>query len=79
MESKLDIAKKIIVEQYKYYPCGIFNSRNIAGDHMNTIYDDNVLCIDVCDDYEYFEVFGLTQKEFDELEKFYDELRGKQK
>ena len=79
MESKLDIAKKIIEEQWKYYQCGIFNSRNIIGDYMCTIYDDNVLVIDVCDDYAYFEVFGLTQKEFDELSDFYDKLRGKRR
>jgi len=76
MESKLDIAKKIIEEQYEYYRCGIFNSRNTAGDHMCTIYNENGLVIDVCDDWEYFEVFGLTQKEFNELSDFYDKLRG---
>jgi len=76
MESKLDIAKKIIEEQYEYYRCGIFNSRNTVGDHMYTIYDENGLSIDVCDDYMYFEVFGLSQKEFNELKNFYTKLRG---
>jgi len=76
--TKLDIAKKIIEEQYEYYRCGIFNSRNIVGDHMCTIYDENGLGIDVCDEWGYFEVFGLSGKEFAELEKFYNELRRKQ-
>lgn len=68
--TKLEKAKEIIKENY--VPCGIFCSRNIAGDPMNTIYDDGELQIDICYYYEYFEVFGLSDDEFTVLEKYYD-------
>lgn len=73
MMTNLEIAKEIIREHY--VPCGIYNSRNILGDPMSTIYIDNNLQIDICYYYEYFEVFGLTDAEFGELEKYYETLR----
>lgn len=36
-----------------------------------------VLEIDVCYYYSYFEVFGLSDAEFEELEKYYDSLGRK--
>lgn len=72
--SKLETAKEIIKVLYKYGDCGIFNSRNIVGDQMDTIYDDGELQIDICYYYSYFEVFGLSCEEFRELELFYNDL-----
>ena len=76
---KLEKAKEIIKENYEYADCGIFNTRNIAGDSMETIYeewygDDDVLTIDICYGWSYFEVFGLSEEEFDELEEYYETL-----
>ena len=51
--------------------CGIFFSRNIAGDPMYNIYDEDGITVDICETYEYFEVFGLTENEQRDLEKFY--------
>lgn len=72
--TKLDIAKKIIKEHYSEADCGIYDSRNILGDPMITIYDDGSLTIDLCYYYSYFEVFGLTDSEFQELASFYTDL-----
>jgi hypothetical protein len=72
--SKLETAKEIIKVLYKYGDCGIFNSRNIVGDQMDTIYDDGELQIDICYYYSYFEVFGLSCAEFAELVLFYNGL-----
>lgn len=72
--NKLDIAKKIIKENYNDADCGIFNTRNIVGDSMTTICKYYDLIIDICYDYSYFEVFGLSDDEFNELEKFYNTL-----
>ena len=69
--NKLDIAKKIIKENYKDADCGIFDSQNIVGDWMTNIYNDNGLAIDICYRWSYFEVFGLSDDEFNELERFY--------
>lgn len=74
--NNLDIAKKIIKEHIKEADCGIFNNRNIVGDPMFTIYNNGELIVDICYHYSYFEVFGLSKNEFEELEKFYTELRG---
>lgn len=72
--SKLEIAKKIIKENYNEADCGIYNSRNVVGDQMHTIYDDGELQIDICYYCSYFEVFGLSCAEFRELEVFYNGL-----
>ena len=44
-----------------------FDTRNIIGDSMHTIYNDEDITVDVCYGYEYIEVFGLTDEEYDEL------------
>lgn len=74
MESKIETAKRIIKDNFEEAECGIFCSRNIAGDSMNTIYDDGNLQIDICYYWEYFEVFGLSDDEFKELKRFYYDL-----
>ena len=45
--TKLKKAKKIIKENYESGDCGIFNTRNWAGDYMSTIYDEDELTIDI--------------------------------
>lgn len=77
--SNLKKAKEIVKEYYKIANCGIFNSRNCVGDDIATIYEDEDLEIDVCYYYSYFEVFGLSDAEFEELEKYYDSLEESEK
>lgn len=72
--SNLEKAKAVIKEHFSYADCGIFDSRNLVGDHMNNIYDDGDIRIDICYEWSYFEVFGLTDEEFEELQKYYYEL-----
>lgn len=72
--TKLEKAKEIIKKYFKYGDCGIYNSHNIVGDRMINLYDDGDLAIDICYNYSYFEVFGLSSKEFADLEKYYSEL-----
>lgn len=64
-------AKEIVKEYYEDGDCGIFNSRNIAGDKMETIYKNGSLTIDICFLYAYFEVFGLSDEDFEKLEEYY--------
>ena len=73
-DKPLDIAKRIIKKRYKYYDCGIYNTRNIAGDPMETIYKDDSIEILGCYYYSYFEVFGLSNDDFDRLKDYYDGL-----
>ncbi len=72
--NNLEKAKSVIKEYYEAGDCGIFDSRNIAGDSMTTVYEDDDLCIDICYGYSYFEVFGLSDNEFEGLAKFYEML-----
>lgn len=74
--NKLDTAKKVIKEYIEEAECGIYDTRNIAGDSMTTIFDEDGLQIDICYHWEYFEVFGLNREEFQELKKYYHELRS---
>ncbi len=72
--SNLEKAKEIVKTYYMDARWGIFNSRNIFGDETYTIYKDKGLTIDICYDYSYFEVFGLSNDEFEELAEYYNSL-----
>jgi hypothetical protein len=74
--TNLEIAKEIIKKENAdmYMKGGIFNTRNFVGDIMKTIYAKDGLMIDICIGNFYFEVFGLTEAEFEELESFYKTL-----
>lgn len=74
--NKLEVAKKIITENINNAKYGIFDTRNIFGDDMVTLYDSDDLTIDICYFWMYFEVFGLTDNEFVELDKYYKTLLG---
>lgn len=70
--SKLEQAKKVVKENIHEANCGIFDSRNLVGDYMETLYDEDGLQIDICRGWAYFEVFGLTKEEFENLKDFYN-------
>lgn len=45
------------------------------GDQMENIYNKgDGLIVDICPMYGYFEVFGLSEDEFDELADYYNSL-----
>ena len=75
----LDIAKMIIKQNVEYASGGIFHTRNVCGDQMEPlflgVYIDKGVRIDICRDYGYFEVFGLSEEDFAELKKFYEDVR----
>ena len=41
-----------------------FNSRNIAGDKMTTVYLNDGIMVDYCYHWGYLEIFGLTEEEY---------------
>lgn len=75
MVAKIDKVKAIIREYFDNANCGIFDCRNITGDTMETIYEEDGVTVDICYGYMYFEVFGLSNEEFAEVEKYYHELK----
>lgn len=53
---------------------GLFFNRNLLGDTMTTVYKCDGLQVDICYMYRYFEVFGLSEEEQQELTEFYNKL-----
>ena len=48
------------------FPDGIqmFNTRNLVGDSMVTIYDEDNIVVDYCHYWQYIEIFGLSKEQF---------------
>lgn len=46
---------------------GVFDTKGIIGDRMYSVYAQDNIMIDVCYDYGYIEVFGMTDDEFAEF------------
>lgn len=74
MTKNFEKAKEIIQEHFFDGNYGIFNSRNLVGDRMTTLYHEDELQIDICYGWAYFEVFGLKHDEWLALVQFYEEL-----
>ncbi len=72
--ARIDLVKRVIKDNYSDAAYGLFFTRNWAGDPMTTIWEDDGVTIDICYNYSYFEVFGLTEEEENELSRFYDSL-----
>ena len=70
----LEPIKKIIKDNFENGKWGIYNTRNIAGDSMINLYNENGVQVDICMFWEYFEVFGLNKEEYEEIECFYHNL-----
>lgn len=75
----LEKVKEVIKTFYHLAPCGIFDTRNYMGDPMETIYDEGGVQIDICRRYRYFEVFGLSDEECEQLGEFYKSLEEEEK
>lgn len=49
-----------------------FDCRNIAGDSMSTIYEEDGITVDFCYNYDYLEIFGLSDEEYQSLSDILD-------
>lgn len=76
-KEELQKVKQIIKENIKDYNCGIFDTRNIAGDFMITLYEGKCFTLDACYDWSYYELFGTTDEEFEEVEEYYNLIKGR--
>ena len=77
MTKAVEKVKEVIENNIEDALYGIFDYRNIVGDPMETIYDEAGVRIELCRNWGYFEVFGLTDEEFAEVESFYGDLISK--
>lgn len=64
-----NIESKYIVDAFlsKRFPnkIQIFNTKNTAGDRMETIYNDGTVKIDFCSHWGYIEIFGLSGEDYE--------------
>ena len=67
---KIEKLKKFLQENYPNIQA--FNTRNIIGDYMENVYDEDNMQVDYCPDYEYIEIFGLIDEEIKELKQIID-------
>lgn len=72
MTKAVEKVKEVIKNNVEDALDGIFDCRNVVGDPMETIYDEAGVRIELCRNWGYFEVFGLTNEEFSEVKSFYD-------
>ena len=63
--NKIDKLKKFLKENYNGTQA--FNTRNMVGDTMGTVYQEDGITVDYCYYYDYIEIFGLTNEEFGSL------------
>lgn len=75
-EQEFQHIKEIIKDYYSAGDCGLYNTRNLVGDLMITIFNGKYFTLDLCYYYSYFEIFGTTKEEFEELKKFYERLES---
>lgn len=66
--------KKAIETHINDALCGIYFTRNFVGDRMVHLVRRFGIDIEICYEYEYFEIFGLTDHEQIIIESFYDRL-----
>ena len=73
-EKEFEKVKKIIKEKIKDADCGIYFTRNIAGDPMSTLFVGKFFIVSICLCYSYYEVFGCNSKETSELKDYYAKI-----
>ena len=69
--TKLEIAKKIIRDNVEYARSGLFDCLSIYPDEKMKLFDKDGLTVLICHSWRYFEVFGLTNEEFENLHEYY--------
>ena len=69
--TKLERAKEIIAKYYDVAKHGIFDVPSLVNDERETIYCEDGLTILICYLWGYFEVYGLSDEEFEELSEYY--------
>jgi len=67
--------KEILRDRIDDAPFGLFFTRNVVDDPMETIYIGKAFTVDICVAHGYFEVFGCTRHEEDELIGYYSVLK----
>ena len=70
MERLNKLRRFLITKGYKGMQT--FDNRNMAGDSMVTIYEEDGITVDYCPGYAYLEIFGLSNEEYHSLKDILD-------
>ena len=61
---RIDEVIDFIKKNYSDLTDELFSNRNLAGDEMVTVYEKDGITIDYCNFWQYLEIFGLTEEEY---------------
>lgn len=70
-KDKMEKLREFLIED-GYKGMQTFNTRNIAGDYMETVYCEDGITVDECPSWHYLEIFGLTKEEYESLSDILD-------
>ena len=65
MKNKIDKLKKFLQENYPNIQA--FNNRSMSWDYVENVYNQDNIQVDYAPRYEYIEIFGLSNEEFEGL------------
>ena len=71
MKTRVEKLAEFLNKQFPNMPGGLFDSRNVVGDKMNTVYKQDGIQVDFCEYYDYLEIFGLSEEEWEVLHSLY--------
>ena len=63
--NKVKKLKRFLQDNYPHIQA--FNTRNLVGDSMETVYEEDGITVDYCEYWGYIEIFGLTENQFNDL------------
>ena len=67
--TRVDVIKEFLKET-GFKGIQTFNTKNVVGDSLDRIYNEDDVEIWYCPDYGYLEIFGLTNSEYEQLRGF---------
>lgn len=76
-KSEFKQVKELIKENIEDARCGLFNTRNVVGDYLETLFDGQYFTLEICYNYGYFEVFGMNDEEYQTLLIYYERYVAK--
>lgn len=57
---KIDKLKKFLQKEYPNIQA--FNTRNVAGDYLETVYEEDGITVDYCEGWGYIEIFRTNAR-----------------
>lgn len=73
---ELNLVKILIKENIENALCGLYSTRNLVCDLMETLHQGENFKLDICLNWCYFELFGTTDEEFESVLDYYKSLGG---